>query len=209
MSESDSIHNLLMFSVAGSKITVVEGPDGAGKTTAIRRLKEEYGEDLIVLRCPDNRGKSTIRDILLNDPFEDSPVTQKLLFAADFALLFDRDIKPHLDKPNVRFVLDRFIPSTIVYQGLDLSELQHLDFLWTDEMTQACSQMVYVYLIPTVEVAIARLTKRAEERNHLDSVDEAVVKSRIDAYTWMAELQRDMGLMGSKIAHIHRVTAIL
>jgi dTMP kinase len=103
------------------KFIVIDGPDGAGKTTQVDMLAEflaAAGVDLCRVRDP---GGTTIgdkiREILL-DPSHDqmSVECELMLYMASRAQLARQVIRPALSA--VRCVLsDRYISATIAYQG--------------------------------------------------------------------------------------------
>ena len=96
---------------------VMEGPDGSGKTTQINLLKEyleEAGYECLITREPGGTviGEE-IRQLILNPEHKEmSPVTEMLLYAASRAQLVHEVIGPALEEG------DRFVDSSIVYQGI-------------------------------------------------------------------------------------------
>src|SRR5688572_15837102 len=101
------------------KLIVFEGPEGAGKTTQLKRLAER----LSVLRLPCVAVREpggtpvgdAIREILLDPEREITNATEALLFMASRAELTAREIRPSLAKGSLVLV-DRFFLSTYAYQ---------------------------------------------------------------------------------------------
>jgi len=100
-----------------------EGSEGCGKSTQIALLRarlEAAGRSVVVLREPGGTelGES-IRHLLQHakEGAAMTPETELLLFAASRAQLVREKIKPSLEAGNV-VILDRFLDSTIVYQGI-------------------------------------------------------------------------------------------
>ena len=100
-----------------------EGSEGCGKSTQIRLLKERLekaGRQVIVLREPGGTeiGES-IRHLLLHSKESHSMTseTELLLFAASRAQIVREKIRPLLEA-GVFVILDRFLDSTTVYQGI-------------------------------------------------------------------------------------------
>jgi len=100
----------------------IEGIEGSGKTTQIKKIQaylEQKGCPCVVTREPGGTeiGRR-IREILL-DPANVilSPATELLLYAADRAQHLKEVIRPALEAGKT-VVCDRFIDSTIVYQGV-------------------------------------------------------------------------------------------
>jgi len=101
------------------KLIVLEGAEGVGKTTQIRRLDETLsarGIDHVMVREPGGtRIGDAIRRLLLDPGPELSHRTEALLFMASRAELIDEVVRPALDRGAV-VVADRFFLSTYAYQ---------------------------------------------------------------------------------------------
>ena len=106
------------------KLLVIEGPDGAGKSTLVRGLAgeiESRGIGIKTLREPGGTALSEqIRMLLKGLTAPDTAIDERaetLLFAAARAQLCRELIEPCL-KRGEWVLLDRFEGSTIVYQGI-------------------------------------------------------------------------------------------
>jgi dTMP kinase len=103
------------------KFIVFEGPDGSGKTTQFRRLISAcHAAAVPVCEVREPGGTlvgGDIRGILL-DPAHTaiSPRCEMLLYMASRAQLVDQIIKPALAQKKL-VIADRFVPSTLAYQG--------------------------------------------------------------------------------------------
>ena len=100
----------------------VEGPDGAGKSTQIERLKEylaQKGYEVLITREPGGTVISeAVRGVLLNPEYKEmKPETELLLYAAARAQLVGEVIGPAEDAGKA-VISDRFVDSSVVYQGI-------------------------------------------------------------------------------------------
>lgn len=98
----------------------LEGVDGAGKTTQVARLADwlrHCGHSVLVVREPGGTvlGEE-LRRILLDIRSNVGMTAEMLMYMASRAQLVDERIKPALDAKAI-VVADRFLLSTIVYQG--------------------------------------------------------------------------------------------
>ena len=115
-----------------------EGIDGSGKSTQINLLAEwlsEKGVDCIIVREPGGTSISErIRDILLDKKnLHLTGEAESFLFLSARAQLAGEIIKPAL-KEGKFVICDRFIDSTIAYQGygrgMDLLKLKNATILF-------------------------------------------------------------------------------
>jgi dTMP kinase len=112
-----------------------EGPEGAGKTTLIQSLKQEFESKKISLLVTREPGEGAvgqaIRHILL-DFDQIVPQAELFLFLADRAQHVKTVLQPALDRGEV-VLCDRYTDSTLVYQGygrgFDLAQLEQLNCL--------------------------------------------------------------------------------
>lgn len=134
---------------SGSSLIVVEGIDGSGSTTQVRRMADHLrlrGENVFVSHEPSDGPVGMLIRLALagrlsgphkhfHDPFElvedDSgteldPNTLALLFAADRSDHLALQLRPNLQRGR-HVLCDRYILSTLAYQGLTCD----LDWLLT------------------------------------------------------------------------------
>jgi dTMP kinase len=122
--------------MARGRLVVLEGPDGAGKSTQLRLAADwlrANGATVVTVREPGGTPVGDdIRRILLDSPADLEPAAEALLFMASRAQLVAREIRPALDAGAVVLV-DRFFLATYAYQGAgrqlptgDLSAANHL-----------------------------------------------------------------------------------
>jgi len=111
----------VMWSKLLGKFIVVDGPDGAGKSTQVRLLGDWLaGQGLPVARVRDPGGTAIgeqIRGILLNTANGAMGVgCEMLLYLASRAQLYEECIGPALAAGKV-VLSDRWVSSTCAYQG--------------------------------------------------------------------------------------------
>lgn len=122
------------------KCTIVsfEGIDGCGKSFQAKkflRYLKSTGFDVVFLREPGTTslGKK-LRRILLSKNDDIQPVSELFLYLAARNELVKKSILPELNKKKV-IILDRFIDSTLAYQGygrgipIELIETAHTHIL--------------------------------------------------------------------------------
>ncbi len=97
-----------------------EGPEGAGKTTQIRRLRERLtacGKTPLVTREPGGTpAADAIRRVVLEPTFTIGPLAEFLLYSASRAQHVDEVIKPALQRGDL-VISDRFAGASVAYQG--------------------------------------------------------------------------------------------
>lgn len=102
------------------RLISVEGLDGTGKTTVCAALEprlREQGVDVLRLREPGGTPVGEkVRGMLADPSLSVSPRAELLLFAAARAELVVTVVRPALEA-GTWVVLDRFVDSTVAYQG--------------------------------------------------------------------------------------------
>jgi dTMP kinase len=149
---------------------VLEGGDGAGKSTQLRRLAAWLmlaGREVVVTYEPgDTPLGATIRRLLLDHSSGDvSPRAEAMLYAADKAQHVSEVVRPALDAGKV-VVCDRYVDSMIAYQAagrsLDPGEIRGL----ADWATGGLTPDLTVVLDVPVERALG-------EKTDLDRIESA------------------------------------
>ena len=102
------------------RLITIEGIDGAGKTTLAQGLAAELrqrGIDVRVLREPGGvRAAERVRELVKDPELKIGPRAEALLYAAARAQLIEEALEPLLSS-GVWVVLDRFVDSSLAYQG--------------------------------------------------------------------------------------------
>jgi dTMP kinase len=159
----------------------LEGLDGSGKTTQIKRLVAwlvRRGQEPVVLRQPGGTAMGDrIREVLLDSRSGSvAPMTEMALMFADRAQAIAEVIQPALDQGKI-VICDRFTDSTEAYQGggrelgsevvLDLHRL----------VCGGLEPDLTLLLLPGFEVSLAR----ARRRNHRVVAESGKDEGRFEA----------------------------
>ena len=145
-------------------LIVLEGPEGSGKTTQLRKLADwlgAAGKPVVAVREPGGTPLGDeIRRLLLHDPSSDVvPAAESLLFMASRAQLVEREIRPALASGAI-VLLDRFFLSTYAYQvagrGLSQDEVAAANRLATGSLRP---DVTLLLSLPVAE-GLLRATKR-------------------------------------------------
>ena len=164
----------------------LEGLDGSGKTTQIKRLAAWLGRrgmDPVLVRQPGGTATGDrIREILLNSQSSAlAPMTEMALMFADRAQAIAEVIRPALDAGRI-VVCDRFTDSTEAYQGggrelgsqivLDLHRL----------ICGGLQPSLTLLLLPGFEVSLARARRRNNRVEAETGKDESRFEAEQDAF---------------------------
>ena len=145
----------------------LEGIEGSGKTTQLRKLAERIPNALVTKEPGGTPTADRIRAILLDTREKIDPVAELFLFAASRRQHVMEVIKPALAEGRV-VLCDRFTDATLAYQGfgrlLDLDRLRWLNEWATDALHP---DLTLIFDLPE-EVGVAR----ARSRNSNAPVDE-------------------------------------
>lgn len=164
---------------------VVEGPEGAGKSTLVRwlgtRLADE-GVPAVVVRQPGGTPVAeAARKVALEFPHDMSPIAELFLFLAARADLVHRVIRPALDAGQV-VVADRFDLSTMAYQvagaGLPSGEVAQAVRLATGGLVP---DLTLVLDVP-VDVGRARQRAARKVQDRFERQDDAFHRRVLEAY---------------------------
>lgn len=151
---------------------VIEGIEGSGKTTAVRRLAEALEAahyDVVATREPGGTAiGERIRAFLLDDRVAFCAETEALLFAAARAQHVREVILPALERGAI-VVCDRFVDSSLAYQwgGRGLPK----------EAVLAAQALATRGVVPDLKILLdlpvdAGLARRASDEGPMNRIDE-------------------------------------
>ena len=164
----------------------LEGLDGSGKTTQIRRLAawlSRRGLEPVVLRQPGGTASGDrIREILLDSRSDAmAPMTEMALMFADRAQAIAEVIQPALNAGKI-VVCDRFTDSTEAYQG---GGRQLGSAVVLDLHRQLCGGLqpdLTLLLLPSFAVLLARARRRNDRVEAETGRNEGRFESEQDAF---------------------------
>jgi dTMP kinase len=177
--------------MAGSGVFVVlEGGDGSGKSTQVTFLVDrlrDLGREVVATREPGaTEVGRAIRGLVLDGGDLDAR-TEALLIAADRAQHVAQVVRPALERGAV-VVSDRFVPSSLAYQGvargLGVDEVARLSHWATAALTP---DLVIVLDVPAVEAAGRRAGPKDRLEREPDAFRSAVNRAYRDLagrYGW-------------------------
>jgi len=190
------------------KFIVFEGVEGGGKTTQIELLRDwllgkwKSGQvcskfidlEVVITREPGGTklGKA-LRELLLNPDVLTENIQETaelLLYAADRAQHIEALIKPCLERGAI-VLCDRFIDSTIAYQGygrgLNLELIEKLNYIATGGLK---SDLTF-WLDIDVEIGLAR----AKNRGKIDRMEQANIEFHRRVQQGYQELAKNNSLI--------------
>jgi dTMP kinase len=164
---------------------VVEGPEGAGKSTLTRRLTAQLlaeGRRVLTVRQPGGTPVAeAARKLALKSKHDITPAAELFLFLAARADLVDRVVRPALDDGQV-VLADRYDLSTLAYQvagrGLQRVEVEAALRLATGGLIPDLT------LVLDVPVAVGRERQRRaqKEQDRIEVQDDAFHERVREAY---------------------------
>ena len=150
------------------KFITLEGPDGCGKSTIMRKIKKYLRKnriDFIQVREPGGTDiGEEIRSIILdNDNTEMVGETESLLYAASRSQLINEKVKPSLEE-GINVLSERFVLSSLAYQGigrgLGVEEVKAINDFGTGGLVPDLTLFFYV----DPELTLRRKTSKGGDR---------------------------------------------
>lgn len=151
-----------------------EGPEGAGKSTQIRRLAERLeaaGDEVVLTREPGGTPLGeAIRGLLQHDAAGEAPVpaAEAYLFAASRAQHVANLIRPALER-GAWVLSDRFVDSSAAYQGagreFEVADILKLNALAVDGLMPRITFLLDI----SPEDAAERMQGRGRKADRIES----------------------------------------
>lgn len=162
-------------SLLNGKFITFEGPDGAGKTTVMNKVVEQFrqeiGDQLLVTREPGgNKISEQIRRVILDrDNTEMDYRTEALLYAAARRQHLVETIIPALEA-NKLVLCDRYVDSSVAYQGsgrqIGMQQVARMNEFATENLMPFKT----IYFDIPVEVGLNRIAEH-RDRSKIDRLD--------------------------------------
>ncbi|AWX69310.1 dTMP kinase [[Mycoplasma] anseris] len=180
------------------KFITIEGMDGAGKTTILKMLKahlekQNILDKFVFTREPGSaysKEAEKIRELILDNDNEFSPMVDALLFAASRRLNLEKAIWPAL-KEGKNIISDRYWHSSFVYQGVlggvGLKNVKKINEIATNNTKP--DFVIFLDLEP--EIVIQRLTNLRDSRDRLEKIDITYYKKLRQAYKEAIEVDQN------------------
>lgn len=160
------------------KFIILEGGEGAGKSSQLKSLKEIYGDKIIVTREPGGTPYAEeIRHVILKSEHagQADAKTHFALFWAARADHMKNKIIPAIES-GINVISDRFDSTTFAYQiygqGLPQEEAKELEsFFWKmrDFILDDVKPDMYIYLDVSAEEGLKRKSLGSQDEiNHFD-----------------------------------------
>ena len=165
-----------------NNLLVFEGVDGSGKSTQIKKILSKLSKESIdfsIYREPGSEPLSErIREILLDKTIDITDEAEMMLFLAARAQLTKKHISKDLKKGKL-VVCDRFIDSTLVYQGYG----KVID----KELIRICNNFVTDSIYPKLVIIMdidyeTFLERRRKDIDRMEANSKVFFKNVIDGY---------------------------
>lgn len=170
----------------------LEGIEGSGKTTQIKHIEKilaDKGFRVLTLREPGGTvfGEK-LREAILGSTTPLHPLAECHLFLASRAQLLKEKILPFLLQPKSVVILDRYIDSTLAYQGKARKlGLETVLELHRHDPLNLLPHRTY-FLDISLETSHERQKKRGQEKDYFESEKTEFYSNLIDGYREMAHL---------------------
>ena len=186
--------NVAATTMARGRLITIEGLDGAGKSTLARSLAralEERSIEAQLLREPGGVAAAERMRELVKDPqLTLGARAEALLYAAARAQLVDQAVRPLLEN-GTWVVLDRFVDSSLAYQGagrdLGIPAVRRINEFATGHLMPDRTLLLIVDPV----LGLSRLSAREQPLDRLEQEDDSFRARIAEAYFDLAENEPD------------------
>lgn len=168
-----------------------EGIEGSGKSTQIKNLTQhlnDLGYDTLTLREPGGTvfGEN-LREAILNSTQPLAPIAEAYLFASARAQLLTEKILPHFERPKSAVLLDRYIDSSLAYQGVARGlGVEAILNIHLQNPLNILPQKTFYLEIP-LKVSLQRQEKRGNVKDYFESEKSQFTQKLIDGFKTCTE----------------------
>lgn len=173
----------------------IEGIEGAGKTAQLRFMQsylEEKGYKVTIVREPGGtKFGEGLRSAILESTTSLSPIAEAYLFASSRAQLLKEIILKNLEKERNIIICDRYIDSSLVYQGyagqLGIEKVMQIHNAYPLNTLPNLT----IYLKISIETSIKRMDIRNNDKDYFESKGEYFFQQLVNGYDYVKELFKD------------------
>lgn len=181
-----------------------EGIEGSGKSTQIQTLRERFEAQGRTVHCLREPGGTpfgeNLRALILGQKTPLDPMAETCLFLASRANLLAQDILPALQNPQAVVLLDRYIDSTLVYQGH--ARGLSMNPFWAMHQFAPLNLLPHltVFLDVDVELSLARVNSRGNAKDYFETRAKDFHQKLAEGYRQLAQQfpQRIVRLAGEQ-----------
>lgn len=176
----------------GSFFLSFEGIEGSGKTTQLKTAEDflkSRGKRVMILREPGGTlfGEK-LREAILGSTVPLNPLAECHLFLASRAQLLHEKVLPFLLVPDSVVILDRYVDSTLAYQGY--ARGLGVDTILTLHQHNPLNLLPHrtYFLDIDLRTSMERQSKRGNEKDYFESEKQEFYQKLIDGYRELAAL---------------------
>lgn len=179
-----------------------EGVEGSGKSTQITLLEQHFkslGHQVLLLREPGGTAfGEKLRATILGLDNAIDPLSETFVFLASRAQLLKEKILPFLQQPKAVVLLDRYVDSTLVYQGL--AQKRPLEMIWALHQFAPLNTLPHAtfFLDIDVDTSLSRQASRGQAKDYFESRQREFQEQLVEGYRTIARLYPE---------RIHRIDA--
>ncbi len=173
----ESLNKFYQYNNHNSYLYSFEGIEGSGKSTQIQRLKEyllKKNYSVLILREPGGtKFGESLRESILSSETPLAPIAEAYLFASSSPQLLNEKILPYLKNPNHIVILDRYLDSSIAYQGYarELGLKTILDIHTIPPLNIFPNKTFYLAI--SIQESMQRQAKRGNEKDYFEKENSA------------------------------------